>query len=104
MDKVFEFFQNNKHNNLSELFVEISNFQTIRNEFINVLPHLFSQIGNVIANSETKALIYIDDIYYMIHIDPYFELSIGDSDCSHIYCYFEKYDSEEIAFAHYQMF
>lgn len=105
MDTIFEFFQNNKNTDLSDKKVEIGNIQNIRSQFSNDLPILFSQVIEVLANCDTKGLVYdsIGDTYYVIHIDPFFEISIGDSGCETIYCHFEKIESADRAFAFYQM-
>lgn len=104
MDTIFEFFQNNKYSDISDAVVEI-NFQNIRSKFSDDLPRLFAQVVDVIANCDTKALLYDNntDIYYIIHIDPYFECSIGDSGCSTIYCQFQEFKGECESVAYYQM-
>jgi hypothetical protein len=105
MDQIFEFFQNNKNTEFSELTIEVNNIQSIRNDFSNQLPIVFSSVAEVLANSDTKALIFYNNSYYLIHIDPFFELSL-DSNISNnetLYCHFQKFKCNMRAIAFYQM-
>jgi hypothetical protein len=105
MNQIFEFFQNNKDTEFSELTLEINNIQSIRNDFSNKLPRVFSSVAEVLANSDTKALIFHNNCYYIIHIDPFFELSLGSniSNNETLYCYFQKFNCSGRASAFYQM-